>query len=340
MANVNASVAARSKSSSCFLADAHFRSNYSCALFGGGAGEIRKLGRLRKGPPSCRMLLLGHAMFWKGRPPRRPRSLIVTCSAFPSDPESEENFWEQAEGKKKLGEIEDMKELIAEAGKLKASSSSSSQQDKQQLTSEPGSNDGSNEPDRAEKLSEELAKKAKEQAEKRRQAEQMFQLGQRAYGRGMYDKAVELFEGALTNIPGSSHLGGEVQVWLAMAYEADGKHARCIALYKTLEKTHPSGYIRRQAKDLRYILEAPKLKISKEEMVTVPLIDDNYSETRTWSKMYKERRKKLTKKAKPTKDYMEDWLVWKPPRWERSPYFWVAVTVWLTLIGIALVFQD
>ncbi|KAH7315176.1 hypothetical protein KP509_21G037700 [Ceratopteris richardii] len=167
----------------------------------------------------------------------------------------------------------------------------------------------------------------------------MLQMGQKAYGRGMYDKAVELLEAALTNIPGTSHLGGEVQVWLAMAYEADGKHSQCIALYKALESSHPSSSIRRQAKDLRYILEAPKLKISKEEMVSIPLIDDNYNDTRTWSKMYKERKKKTIKKGS-TRDYMDDWLVWKRPRWERSPYFWVAFTLWLTLIGVALMFQD
>ena len=40
----------------------------------------------------------------------------------------------------------------------------------------------------------------------------MFQLGQRAYEKGMYDKAVELLEAALTNIPGASHLGGEVSM--------------------------------------------------------------------------------------------------------------------------------
>ncbi|KAI5074603.1 hypothetical protein GOP47_0010564 [Adiantum capillus-veneris] len=334
MANV---IPARIKSNSFILAGAHHRSSCSCGIFGGGG---RGAGRLRKGPPTCGTLLWAHARFWKGHPPRRSRALIATCSSFPSDPESEENFWEQEEGKKKLGDIEDMKELIDEARKLKGSSSSSSQQDNQQQANTAASNDESVEPDQAQKLSEELAKRAKEQAERRRQAEQMFQLGQRAYGRGMYDKAVKFFEGALTNIPGSSHLGGEVQVWLAMAYEADGKHARCIALYKSLENNHPSRSIRRQAKDLRYILEAPKLKISREEMVTIPLIGDNNSETRTWSKMYKERRKKFTKKAMPTKDYMEDWLVWNPPRWERSPYFWVAVTVWLTLVGIALVFQD
>jgi hypothetical protein len=46
------------------------------------------------------------------------------------------------------------------------------------------------------------------------------------------------------------------------------------------------------------------------------------------------------KKSAATRDYLEDWLVWNPPRWERNPYFWVAVTIWLTLVGISLMFQN
>lgn len=61
-----------------------------------------------------------------------------------------------------------------------------------------------------------------------------------------------------------------------MAYEANNRHADCIALYQQLEKRHPSVSIRRQAADLRYILQAPKLKISQEEMVTIPLIGSSY----------------------------------------------------------------
>lgn len=61
-----------------------------------------------------------------------------------------------------------------------------------------------------------------------------------------------------------------------MAYEANNRHADCIALYEQLEKRHPSVSIRRQAADLRYILQAPKLKISQEEMVTIPLIGSSY----------------------------------------------------------------
>lgn len=61
-----------------------------------------------------------------------------------------------------------------------------------------------------------------------------------------------------------------------MAYEANNRHADCIALYQQLEKKHPSVSIRRQAKELRYILQAPKLKITQEEMVTIPIIGSSY----------------------------------------------------------------
>lgn len=68
----------------------------------------------------------------------------------------------------------------------------------------------------------------------------------------------------------------QIQIWLAMAYEANNRHADCIALYQQLEKKHPSVSIRRQAAELRYILQAPKLKITQEEMVTIPLIGSSY----------------------------------------------------------------
>lgn len=67
-----------------------------------------------------------------------------------------------------------------------------------------------------------------------------------------------------------------------MAYEANNRHADCIALYQQLEKKHPSVSIRRQAADLRYILQAPKLKISQEEIVTIPLIGSSYDRYITW----------------------------------------------------------
>lgn len=68
----------------------------------------------------------------------------------------------------------------------------------------------------------------------------------------------------------------QIQIWLAMAYDAVGRHADCISLYKRLEGSHPNKNLRKQAADLRYILEAPKLKISRDEMVKIPLIEKDY----------------------------------------------------------------
>lgn len=167
-----------------------------------------------------------------------------------------------------------------------------------------------------------LIQVAQEQAERRATAQLMFELGQKAYGKGTYGRAIEFLEAALTIIPRPTLFGGEVgwlllvnyiysytffvfffslicfmfciylclmnwllyvllgkfqiQIWLAMAYEANNRHADCIDLYKQLEKKHPSLSIRRQASELRYILQAPKLKISQEEMVTIPLIGSSY----------------------------------------------------------------
>ena len=53
---------------------------------------------------------------------------------------------------------------------------------------------------------------AKEQAERRATAKLMFELGQKAYGRGMYNRAVEFFEGALTIISRPTLFGGEVSL--------------------------------------------------------------------------------------------------------------------------------
>lgn len=43
----------------------------------------------------------------------------------------------------------------------------------------------------------------------------MFELGQKAYGKGMYGRAIEFLEGALTIIPRPTLFGGEVS-WLLL----------------------------------------------------------------------------------------------------------------------------
>lgn len=65
-------------------------------------------------------------------------------------------------------------------------------------------------------------------------------------------------------------MGGEIQIRLALALSANGKEDECIALFKELEQSHPLHSIRKQAENLRFIMEAPKLEIGEDEKVQVP----------------------------------------------------------------------
>ena len=55
----------------------------------------------------------------------------------------------------------------------------------------------------------------KEQAAKNKQ----FSLGKVAYGRGLYPESARLFEIALDKEGPFSKLGGEIQLWQALAYQ-------------------------------------------------------------------------------------------------------------------------
>ncbi|KAF8390490.1 hypothetical protein HHK36_025016 [Tetracentron sinense] len=320
--------------------------------------------------------------------------------------EGDDFDWEK-EMRKRVKEMEEMKELERKAEELQS-----------RMADGEGEGKEETEEEKRMRVRKELEKVAKEQAEQRAAAKLMFELGQRAYGKGMYGRAIEFLEGALTIIPRPTLFGGEIQIWLAMAYEAKNRHADCIALYQQLEKKHPIVSIRRQAAELRYILQAPKLKISEEEMVTIPLIGSSYdrdlaggdgvnsvdmlqlgpeledAEIRrelavdfhekstpspatiaveieaavggkreemeweksrerklllrryagTWSDKYKnrdQRRSEVTTNQLPSsKDYLGDFLMWRPPTgWENNQALWVALTLWLGLIGAGLFLQ-
>ncbi|CAN4123320.1 unnamed protein product [Withania somnifera] len=248
----------------------------------------------------------------------------------------EEFDWEK-EMRMRVKEIEEMKELEKKAEEL--------QKRVDEEYSEEGENSEETEEEKRERVRRELEKVAKEQTERRKTAQLMFDLGQKAYGKGMYGRAIEFLEGALTIIPRPTLFGGEIQIWLAMAYEADNRHSDCIDLYKQLERKHPSVSIRRQAAELRYILQAPKLKISQEEMVTIPLIGSSYdSYAGSWTDKNKdkdERQSRSTTNQLPSsRDWVGDFLVWKPPvGLEKSQSFWAILTIWIALVGAALFLQ-
>lgn len=55
----------------------------------------------------------------------------------------------------------------------------------------------------------------KEQAARNRH----FSLGKLAYGKGLYPESAKLFEQALNSEGPFSKLGGEIQLWQALAYQ-------------------------------------------------------------------------------------------------------------------------
>lgn len=45
-------------------------------------------------------------------------------------------------------------------------------------------------------------------------------------------------------------------------------------MYKTVEQTHPNKAVKKQAAELRYIMEAPKLQLRPEEKISLPLLEN------------------------------------------------------------------
>lgn len=102
--------------------------------------------------------------------------------------------WEE-ELRRRLKELEEMKELEKRAEELVAEGTAGDREETEE--------------EKRERVRKELEKVAKEQAERRRLAKLMFELGQKAYEKGMYSRAIEFLEGALIIIPGSTLLSGE-----------------------------------------------------------------------------------------------------------------------------------
>jgi hypothetical protein len=146
-----------------------------------------------------------------------------------------------------------------------------------------------------------------ELARKRQASSEQLSQGVFLYERGRYSESV--FEEAMEEAGEATPLGGECALWLALAYDAAGQRNDCIELYKRLEATHSVKEIRKQASDLRYILEAPKLEIGADERVSIPLVDDtNYRDQ--WAV----RGKAAKPPRKFKKDAVDEWLEkYEPP---------------------------
>jgi tetratricopeptide (TPR) repeat protein len=100
-------------------------------------------------------------------------------------------------------------------------------------------------------------------------AQTEYAQGKVAFERGDYQQSIEFLQRSIAALDPRSRLGGEVQVWLVMAYEAAGLRSDAIALCQKIS-THPDYDTRIQSKRLRYILEAPKLRSREEWLTKIP----------------------------------------------------------------------
>ncbi|MBV6625025.1 MAG: hypothetical protein KI793_19210 [Rivularia sp. (in: Bacteria)] len=96
-----------------------------------------------------------------------------------------------------------------------------------------------------------------------------YRNGKVAFENGKYRQAVEELKKACALLERNSRLGGEVQIWLATAFEAAGENQQAIDLCEQL-KRHPYPETSKEAKRLQYILKAPKLERPKEWMTEIP----------------------------------------------------------------------
>ncbi|MEM9770842.1 MAG: tetratricopeptide repeat protein [Cyanobacteria bacterium P01_D01_bin.73] len=114
----------------------------------------------------------------------------------------------------------------------------------------------------------ELEKELEE--DRRSQARGLLQRGKAAYESGRYRDAINALEEAAGVMQNPvSPLGGEISVWLVTAYEALGLRDSALGLCRTL-CTHPDFTVRKQARRLLEILEAPQLSRPKEWMTEIP----------------------------------------------------------------------
>lgn len=96
-----------------------------------------------------------------------------------------------------------------------------------------------------------------------------YEAGKNAFECGQYSASVEHLEKASGLVNRNSKLGGDVLLWLAIAYEAAGKQAEAQAVCQQLQ-SHPSLEARKEGKRLLYILQAPRLKRPEAWMTKIP----------------------------------------------------------------------
>ncbi|NJN61425.1 MAG: hypothetical protein HC795_07765 [Coleofasciculaceae cyanobacterium RL_1_1] len=104
-------------------------------------------------------------------------------------------------------------------------------------------------------------------------ATQLYLTGRRAFESGYYRQAIANLERSAALSVGASPIGGEIKIWLVLAYHAYGNLDAALALCRKLTH-HPHIPTRKQGRRLRAILEAPELVKRPEWFSEIPDLSD------------------------------------------------------------------
>lgn len=163
-------------------------------------------------------------------------------------------------------------------------------------------------------------------AEKKAQAKSTLKLGQIAFDRGRYKKAIAHFQAALAQANPMGSLGGEIQLWLVNAYIAAGDQSTGVALCRKLTR-HPDLETQRQSKRLLYILEAPELEMKPEWVTKIPDLSSLEDDA---IKRYPQRPKRS---RRPSKKPEPEPVDLKEVNTAENQFFWVALLATILTLG-------
>ncbi len=160
-------------------------------------------------------------------------------------------------------------------------------------------------------------------------AKNLYQSGKAAFESGEYRQAVENLEKAIALVNPNSRLGGEVQIWLVTAYEAAERTEDAIALCEEL-KRHPFSETSKEARNLVYILKAPKLQRPREWMTQIPdlgALSDNESKIRLAAG---------TKSSQPKKPTEREYVDLNQVNTKDNRFIWVGLITISFILGSLL----
>lgn len=148
---------------------------------------------------------------------------------------------------------------------------------------------------------------------------------------GSYSSAVEAFQEAVREAGGEGSMkGGQMCVWLAQALYAAGEPKEAVAMLDRISRGHPGSNVRKAASEIKYILEAPELKLDERNFVQIPEAIMNAEERGRQTGQYAKMEKK------PEKHSLEWYMLQKEPKPKKQKVDPAGGVAAAALVGLAV----